>query len=311
MKQNKLRKWIYLTAISGVGIATIGCLTGPEVTQAQTIHNGPPPTAPKPLPVKDLQSAVSQTAVVAEGRVSKIEYEYTEEEGPWTVVTLSDVQTHLGAAPSVLEIRHFGGLLPDGRMVVAAELPVFVKGKRYIVFLRNTAWNVSPIVDELALRVETVDNREVLVNSDGQPVTEVSPAGIEVGPRLFERPAWDGTPPKALSEMPGTMQPQMDVIPPRAVGVGPDATTAKLLREGSSVLARKLLDRQNFVAELEATLASKGLSVAGTFYDLPAGEFRWRDQRTNRSDGQKPPADTPANAVGGADPEVDTSEPSR
>jgi hypothetical protein len=103
----------------------------------------------------------------------------------------------------------------------------------------------------------------------------------------------------------------MDVIPPRAVGVGPDATTAKLLREGSSVLARKLLDRQNFVAELEATLASKGLSVAGTFYDLPAGEFRWRDQRTNRSDGQKPPADTPANAVGGADPEVDTSEPSR
>jgi hypothetical protein len=278
MKRSKLRNWIYLAAVSGIGVAIIGYLAIPEAVQAQTIHNQPPPMARKPLPVKDLQSAVDQTAAVVEGSVTDIQYDYSEEEGPWTRVTLSDVQAHFGTAPPVMEIRHFGGPLPDGRMMVAAELPVFVKGKRYVVFLRNTAWNVSPVVGDLALRVETVDGSEVLVNSDGQAVTEVGPAGVEMGPTLFGSIELDGTPPKALE---------------------------KSLR----ALDRKPLDRRGFMEALDATLAARSLSVAGTFYEHPAGEFKWRAQRTVPSARHEAPADISVESTSSLNPEVDTSEP--
>lgn len=279
MKQLKLRSWIYLAAVLGIGAATIGYLTGPDAVQSQTVSNGPP-TSRKPLPVKDIRSAVDQTAAVVEGFVADIQYEYSEEEGPWTRVTLSDCQAHFGSAPPSVEIRHFGGPLPNGRMMVAAELPAFVKGKQYIVFLRNTAWNVSPVVGDLALRVETVDGTEVLVDSDGQVVTEVGPRGVERGLALFGGLELDGTPPKALGK-------------------------------GLSALDRKPLDRQSFVEALRANMETRGLTVAGTFYDRPAGEFKWRAQRAAQSAGQKASTDTPANRTGSSGPEVDTSEPTQ
>ena len=280
MKQRKLRNWICLAAVLGIGAATIGYLTSPDAVQSQTISNWPPPTARKPLPVKDLHGAVDQTAAVVEGLVTDIQYDYSEEEGPWTRVILSDCQAHFGSAPPLVEIRHFGGPLPNGRMMVAAELPAFVKGKQYIVFLRNTAWNVSPVVGDLALRVETVDGTEVLVNSDGQVVTEIGPRGVELGPALFEGLELDGTPPKALGR-------------------------------SLSAFDRKPLDRQSFVEALRANLETHGLTVAGTFYDRPAGEFKWRAQRAARSAGQKASADTPANRTDSPGPEVDTSEPTQ
>jgi hypothetical protein len=165
-------------------------------------------------------------------------------------------------------------------VMVAAELPVFVKGKQYVVFLRNTAWNVSPIVGSLALRVETVDGTEVLVNSDGQAVTQVSPRGVEVGPALFGSPELDGTPPKAL---------------------------------GRSLLAldRQPLDRQSFVEALNAALVTHGLMITGTSYEQPAGEFNWRGQQTAPSARQKASADTPANRTGSSGPEVDSSQPTQ
>src|SRR5262245_23615736 len=143
MKQRKPSHWLSLAVVLGIGAAALGSLRGLEAVQAQAIHNRPPPTAPKPLPVGDLRSAIDQTAAIVEGLVTDIQYDYSEEEGPWTRVMLSDVHAYFGSAPPQVEIRHFGGPLPNGRMLVAAELPVFVQGKRYIVFLRNTAWNVS------------------------------------------------------------------------------------------------------------------------------------------------------------------------
>jgi hypothetical protein len=280
MKQSKLRNWIYLAAVLATGAAFTGYMTGTEAVQAQVGPNRPPPTARKPLPVTDLQSAVDQTAAVVEGLVTDIQYDYSEEEGPWTRVILSDVHAHFGSAPPEVEIRHFGGPLPNGRMMVAAELPVFVQGKRYVVFLRNTGWNVSPVVGDLALRLETVDDTEVLVNSDGQAVTEVGPEGVAVGLALFGSPELDGTPPKAL---------------------------------GMSLAAfdRKPLDRRSFVEALNATMATHGLSIAGDFYDHPAGEFKWRAQRTAPSTRSKAPISTPANRANSPGPEVDMSEPNQ
>jgi hypothetical protein len=280
MKQSRLRNWLCLAAVSGIGALTIGTLPGLEAVQAQVVHSQPPPTARKPLPIKDLRNAMDQTAAVVEGLVTDIQYDYSEEEGPWTRVVLSDVHAHFGSAPPLVEIRQFGGPLPNGRMMVAAELPVFVKGKQYIVFLRNTAWNVSPVVGDLALRVEMVDDTEVLVNSDGQAVTEISPERVEVGPALFGGPELDGTPPKALGQ-------------------------------SLAALKRKPLDRRHFVEALGMTLATHALSAAGIFYDHPAGEFEWRAQRTARSAHPEDSAGTPANRTGSSSPEVDTSEPTQ
>src|SRR5262245_37586181 len=192
MKRSRRRIWIVLIA-AGIGAATLGSPTGLEAGQ-------PPPTARKPRPIVDLQSIVDQTAAGVEGVVTDIRYDYSDEEGPWTRVILSGVQSQFDSAPTVLEIRHFGGPLPDGSLLVAAELPGFVPGKPYIVFLRNTAWNLSPVVGDLALRVETVGGTEVLVSSDGLAVMQIDRDGVVLGPALFGSPDLDGTPPKALRE---------------------------------------------------------------------------------------------------------------
>jgi hypothetical protein len=255
MKRNDLRNWIYRAALAGL-IAMPGSLAALGAGPAQTVHQSPPPTARQPYQVTDLKSAVDQTAVIVEGLVSDIQYEYSDEDGPWTRVILSDVQAHFGEAELRVEIRHFGGPLPNGKVLVVSDLPEFVQGKRYIVFLRNTAWNVSPVVGDLALRVETLDGAEVLVSADGQALTGVSAEGLTLGPTLFESPDLNGAQPKALGQG----------LPSRGA---------------------TLLDRAAFLDALGSTLTAKGLTVGGTFYDRPAGEFKWRAQRVAPATGSK------------------------
>lgn len=279
MNKNKPGEKLYLL-VAVIVIGAVGYLTDIESVRAQDAPRWPPPTARKPVAVNNLHSAVDQTAAVLEGVVTDIQYDYTEEEGPWTRVILSDVQAHFGSAPPLVEIRHFGGPLPNGSLMIASEIPAFVKGYRYVVFLRNTAWNVSPVVGNLALRVETVDETEVLVNSDGQAVTEVSLGGVQVGTTLFGGINRDGTPPKNLGK-------------------------------SLSTLNHILLNRQSFLEALDVVMKLNGLSLTGTFYDRPAGEFQWRAQRTTPSTRHKASAGIPENRTDNAVPEVDTSQPNQ
>lgn len=230
----------------------------------------------KPAAIVDLRSAIEQTAAVVEGTVTEIHNDYSDSDGPWTRVVLSDVTAHLGSAPAALEIRHFGGRLPSGRQVVAAELPVFMQGKRYIVFLRNTTWNVSPVVGDMALRVEKIGATEVLVNTDGMAVTGVNGMGPQFGEALFEGPKMDGSPSVALSQrMPA--------------------------------MARAPLDRAGFVQALRSQVASRNLVVAGRFNAEPGGAFKWRAIPT------APAADSaraePGTPDQGSGSDIDTSRP--
>ncbi len=232
----------------------------------------------KPVAVVDLRSAISQTAAVVEGTVSDIRNDYSESDGPWTRVALTDVKTHLGTAPDVVEIRHFGGRLPNGKQVVAAELPVFVQGKRYIVFLRNTSWNVSPVVGDLALRVEKLGDAEVLVNSDGIAVTGVGALGPQFGEALFQGPRLDGSPSQSLGKRLNTM------------AIAP-------------------LDRAGFVQALHNEIAGKGLAVAGSFNAQPGGEFKWRAISTAAGADRSRASDPVTPALRGSGVEVDTTRP--
>lgn len=229
-----------------------------------SIARAAPAGAPQARAVVDLASALAQTAAVVEGTVRELRAEYNDAEGPWTRIVLGDVQVHLGALPKAevgevgaagsparlaksLELWQFGGSLPNGRLVVAAELPVLTKGKRYLLFLRNTEWNVSPIVGPWALRVEPLGRGEALVTGDGQAVLGVGEAGLALGAALFEPVPLDGSP-------------------------------ARPLAAAAAAQAAALPDRAALLRALEAAMAAQQLQASGTFLARPAGRFRWRGQ---------------------------------
>ena len=270
MKQGKFRQGAYLVAALALAAVTFDHFSSTKSVQAQDIRT-PLPLAPGKLaPVDGLQSAVTQTAAIVEGVVADIQHDYSEQDGPWTRVILSNVRAIAGDAPSRVEIRHFGGPLPNGGLMVVAELPVFVPDREYIVFLRNTAWNVSPVVGDLAFRVEKVDGGEVLVNSDGQPVTQIGAGGFDFGPALFEAFERAGTAPKAI--------------------------TASL-----PTIDSKPLDRERFTISLRSALDAQALRVEGTFIEKPAGQFNWRRQLALPSPDAIPPVGVPDSKESEAD----------
>ena len=272
MKHSRIRQGVYLAAALALAAVSFNDFSNKSV-QAQDVRI-PLPLAPGKLaPADDLRAAVSQTAAIVEGLVTDIQYDYSEEQGPWTRVILSKVRAISGDAPETIELRHFGGLLPKGALMVAAELPVFVRDRQYVVFLRNTSWNVSPVVGDFAFRVDTVDNAEVVVNSDGQPVIQLSTRGIEFGPTIFDAFDTDGSAPKAIT---GSL---------RAIDYKP-------------------LDRATFTTSLIRTLDAQGLRATGAFIEKPTGEFNWRLQAASASPLAPPPVDLPD----GREPEPDTPE---
>jgi len=234
-----------------VVLALLGCASA-QAQGAPSISRPAPANAPQPYAVTDLASALAQTAAVVEATVSELRAEYSDAEGPWTRVVLGDVKVHAGAAPKALELLQFGGVLPGGGMMVAAELPVFVKGQRYLLLLRNTAWNLSPIVGAYALRVEQVDGAEVLVTSDGQAVLGLDAGGARFGVALFEPAPYGGGAAKAVA---GGLREL------KALGAAP-------------------LDRARFLAALQAELARQAVKLGGAFLTRPAGRFQWHGQAT-------------------------------
>ena len=209
MKQGKVRHGMYLAA--ALGLAAAGSTTSRTPGRAGAgVRRRSPLRRASRGPSATCKGPSSRRPRSSKGWSSTSSTDYSDEAGPWTRVFLSNVRVLFGDAPSTVEIRHFGGPLPSGRLMVAAELPVFVHGKEYIVFLRNGEWNVSPVVGDLALRVEPWGGGEVLVNSDGQAVTRVGAGGVEFGPTLFDGPERDGSAPKDTRERPAEHREQAD-----------------------------------------------------------------------------------------------------
>jgi hypothetical protein len=253
MKQPTITQGVYFAVALALAAVTLDYMTNTAGVQAQVGREPIPPASTGLAPADDLQSAAKQTAAVVDGIVTEIQYDYSEQDGPWTTVILSKARAIAGAAPETIAIRQFGGPLPNGGLMVAAELPVFVRDKEYIVFLRNTEWNVSAVVGDLAFRLDTVDDTEVLVDSDGAPVLQVGAFGFELGAPLFEGPQRDGSAPKPVE---GGL---------KALG------------------GRRPLDFPSFAKSLQSNLDAQGLRIAGAFYEKPAGGFHWRGQQAAAS----------------------------
>jgi hypothetical protein len=142
-----------------------------------------------------------------------------------------------------VNLRVLGGPTPRGTWLAVSELPQLALDSQYVVFLRNTDWTFSPIVGNLAFRVETIAGREVLVNPDGRAVTgwgENGPllsAGTvseEVGNRLHGYRGTD-TRDHGQKEASGTPDPKGEVTRTDVVIASQPATQG---RPPDSMLAR-------------------------------------------------------------------------
>jgi hypothetical protein len=197
--------------------------------------------AADPAPSLSFEGTVDMTGAVVEGTVTGIAHFYSESAGPRTHITLSSVKAHAGQAPGTVVLDVYGGPLPDGTFAAVADEPHFIMGKKYVVFLSNRPWRVSPVVRRMAFRVEGVGGKEVLVSNDGRPAREVTRKGIAMGrTALF----------KAVGPL-DTQAPTQAPAPPRAQGTvpapaaAPDVTDVPSVREFVAGLRRSFpeLDR--------------------------------------------------------------------
>jgi hypothetical protein len=146
----------------------------------------PPPFLPEPLPdlvfprpFGRIDELVPQINAIVEGSVADIRFDYDDCWGPGILVRLRDVRSLIGEPHEPeTELRVFGGFLPNGRFVSDSDAPRYVLGGRYVLILRNTDWRFSPVIGNLAFRRETIAGREMLVDTDGHPVSGVTEAGI-------------------------------------------------------------------------------------------------------------------------------------
>ncbi|MBN8227189.1 hypothetical protein JYK02_06655 [Corallococcus macrosporus] len=222
----------------GLGLGLTGCsaASGDEAPAAQERPLVADASLRPPRAVDSLLSLFDQTASVVEGEVLDVRSEFSPRTGPWTVVTLGNVRAHLGAAPRELRLKQAGGLLPDGRQLVVSHVPRFVRGARYVVFLRNTGWSLSPVLDEHAFRVESVGGREVLVGAEGGLVSGLGSEGVRQTAPVFETVDLMGARPTMRAEARGI----------------PEA-----------------MDREAFLSLLQNHLRARGLSVTGAFREEP------------------------------------------
>jgi hypothetical protein len=142
----------------------------------------------EPGPFATMETLLAQLHSIIEAKVGSITYDYLDCQGPRTLVRLEGVRTLLGGQTEpTLTLRTFGGYLPNGHYVYASELPRYVLGAHYILFLRNNDWKFSPVIGDLAFRTETVAGKTILVDTDGVAVSGVSEAGIlRETPQLME-----------------------------------------------------------------------------------------------------------------------------
>src|SRR5262249_36726639 len=127
---------------------------------------------PPPAPADDSAQMLRQTAAVIRGSLKSVRFTYDGCTGPRTQYVFSDASSLVGSrVDSEVAVKVLGGPTPAGTWVRVSEIPQLALDSEYIVFLRNTDWTFSPIVANLALRVETLAGREVLVDSSGRAVT--------------------------------------------------------------------------------------------------------------------------------------------
>ena len=178
--------------------ATLGVLVvvcsgmGWPLAKGQATGVRPPPDTPPAARVDSALSVIGQTAAIVEATVQRIGTEFADTTGPWTRVELKDVVVHRGKALAT-SLVHVGGSYPDGTKLSVSHVPTFAEGERYLLFLRNTSWYLSPIVGSYAFRLVKEDGKELLISAEGSAVIRFDLEGAVLSDRIFEtHDLWKG-----------------------------------------------------------------------------------------------------------------------
>jgi hypothetical protein len=205
---------------------------------------------------KSYKAVVDQTAAVVQGTVTSVTESYNEQEGPRTLVTLSELKVLWGRfrAPSVT-LRLFGGPVPGRRgRVDEVHIPTFVRGKSYLVFLSNRDWRLSPVTARQSFIIERVQGKDIVVTTDGYAVFGIDAV---TGPtRQF-----------SVYRIPNEID--ENLVPPVDTSITP-----KMVAEVYSAA--------EFVAELRAWASRNKVSVSGSFNEKPYATTSWRILKTTQ-----------------------------
>jgi hypothetical protein len=206
--------------------------------------------AAPPVVADSFVEVLRQTAAVIEGDVQDVSFQYDDQQGPRTVATMANIVVHVGSLgsspPRTLELRSFGGFLPDGREVIAVHVPAFAPGKRHVVFLRNTDWVLSPVAFGFVFRVEHQGSRGAVVDPFGRLVVGVGMSGPVPGAPFWAR--FDG-----------------GLDPSTPIRNAPDLTTSAMERA---------LDAVEFADHVRAFAAATDAWPRGAFSMTPAMPHR-------------------------------------
>jgi hypothetical protein len=154
--------------------------SGVEVASAAQAEASTPPADPHAT-----RTILSRTAALVEGTVRSISYEYDEQLGPRTRVSVDVETVHSGdLAERQITLRQFGGFTPENRFIHTSLTVNFVEGARYLLFLRNDSWFHSALAAE-PLRVERLSGREVLIGDAGNALTGVTPDGLRFNSKVL------------------------------------------------------------------------------------------------------------------------------
>lgn len=196
------------------------------------------------------KAVVDQTAAVVQGIVTDVKETYDEKQGPRTLVTLSRLTTLWGEFRSpAITLRLFGGSLPRRGRVDEMHIPTFVRGIRYVVFLSNREWRLSPVTAHQAFIVERVRNKDILVTTDGYAVYGIDDATGPIRRFVVHRI------PDQINE---NFVPKID----------PRVTAQMVLRAYSP---------REFAEDLKSWARRNSVSVSGTFNDQPyMASSNWR-----------------------------------
>jgi hypothetical protein len=241
--------------VAGAGAIALAITTTSLITKLQ------PTAVAKPVGVtrqarsshypwhNSYKAVVDQTAAVAEGIVTGIEETYDEREGPRTLVTLSQLLVLWGESlPPNVTLKLFGGRLPSRGRVDEVHIPKFVMGKRYLVFLSNRDWRLSPVTAHQAFIIERVQNKDVLVTTDGYAVYGIDDA---TGP---------------IRQFPVYLIP--DEIDDNFIPeIAPRITTE---------MVAGVYSPEEFASSLRTWAARNSVSVSGSFNDQPFVTGNWR-----------------------------------
>lgn len=144
------------------------------------------------------RSSVMLTGVVG---AQSYTFDEAQDEGPREVSRIENVTVLAGSGGVVagpIDIRLRRGFFPDGRFLDTSEMPVLTLKARYLLILPNHGWVHEPISLDDVFRLETMGDRDILVDQQGFAVTDVeggrSAEPVSTPEFLFRTPHMTGTP---------------------------------------------------------------------------------------------------------------------